>query len=137
MIDTEPLVVGSYPPLMKSPLDDAIDHIRSNWRRGSTLKSIAARFNVDPGNLDRQFRRRTGVTVKVFIDQRRKEHVLTQLRHDRKYGYEIGTELGFEDDLAFYRWVKRAFGVSLKQLGMIVSSRKKVRRRYDPLTKSK
>ena len=59
----------------------------------------------------------------------RKEYVVSKLTNSDLRGYEIGDELGFQDDLAFYRWVKRAFGVSLKELRTQVQSKKMTRKR--------
>lgn len=96
--------------------DKAINHILVSWRDGQTLKSIAAAFNVDPGNLDRLFRRRLGMTVTAFVTRQRKEYVLRRLKGGRVFGYELGAELGFVDDWSFYRWAKRAFGIPFAQL---------------------
>jgi AraC-like DNA-binding protein len=80
------------------------------------LKEVAELFSVDAGNLERAFHSREGVTVKQFIDQQRKKYVTSRLADKGVRGYEVGAELGFTDDLAFYRWVKRAFGISFVKL---------------------
>jgi len=99
-----------------SALEQAIEYIQANWKDGKTLKEIADLHRLDAGNLERSFRNRQGMTVKHFLDQRRKEHVASRLADKTLRGYEIGAELGFADDLAFYRWVKRAFGISFAVL---------------------
>jgi AraC-like DNA-binding protein len=97
-------------------IDQAIRYIKRNWRNGKSLKQIAEIHGFDPGNLARSFRNSEGVTVKAFVNRRRKEYVTEQLGNESPFGYEIGRSLGFADDLAFYRWVKRAFGVSFEEL---------------------
>lgn len=99
-----------------SAIENAINYIKSSWRSGRTLKEIAEFHGVDSGNLERCFRNREGMTVKQFTDQQRKEYVRTALNDKLILGYEIGSDLGFTDDLAFYRWVKRAFGKSFAAL---------------------
>ena len=94
----------------------AIRHLKTNWHDGKTLKEVAHLYGLDAGNLERAFRKQEGMTVKQFIDQKRKEHVLACLANRTILGYAIGAELGFANDLAFYRWVKRAFGVSFLAL---------------------
>jgi methylphosphotriester-DNA--protein-cysteine methyltransferase len=94
----------------------AINFIKSNWREGKSLKEIAERHGVDAGNLERAFRNHEGVTVKQFVDRKRKAHVISSIADKAVFGYEIGAELGFAGDTAFYRWVKRAFGVSFAEL---------------------
>lgn len=94
----------------------AIKNLKSEWRSGKSLKEIAHHHQVDAGNLVRAFRKQEGMTVKQFLDAKRKEHVLARLADKKFLGYAIGAELGFGNDLAFYRWVKRAFGVSFAEL---------------------
>ena len=99
-----------------SAMQQAIRDLKSNWRDGKTLKEIADRHRVDAGNLERAFRNQEGMTEKRYVDQQRQKHVLAQLARHTVLGYEIGDELGFRNDLAFYRWVKRAFGISFTEL---------------------
>lgn len=80
------------------------------------MKEIADRYRLDSGNLERAFRKREGMTVKQFVDERRKAHVFSRLAKKTVFGYEIGVELGFANGRAFYRWVQRAFGVSFATL---------------------
>lgn len=96
--------------------DPAILHLKSHWKSGKSLKEVAEQHALDSGNLERAFRKREGMTIKQFIDQKRKQYVLARLTKGFVLGFEIGDELGFADDLAFYRWVKRALGVSFAEL---------------------
>lgn len=91
---------------------NAIRQVEERWKEGTRLHKIAAQYGVDPGNLVRAFRKKHGVTPKEFIDAKRKELVLREMKKDGIIGYEIGVMIGM-DDLAFYRWVKRAFGKPL------------------------
>ena len=99
-----------------SDINQAITYIKSNWKQGKSLKQVATQHGVDSGNLARAFRNQERMTVKQFIDEKRERYVMSQLTKRTLYGYEIGAELGFINDLAFYRWVKRAFGVSFAML---------------------
>ena len=112
-----------------SSLEKAIQSIKSNWRRGMMVKEIAEQHGVDGGNLERAFRREHGMTIKQFIDDLRKEYVVSRLTGTDLLGYEIGAEIGFKSDLAFYRWVKRAFGVSFKELRSQVQRKRMTRKR--------
>ena len=96
--------------------DKAILYIADHWREGLTLKDVSARFNLDPGNLDRKFRQARGTTVSAYVRTQRRAYMLERLRGGGVYGYQIGTELGFGNDWSFYRWVKRTFGVSFAEL---------------------
>ena len=86
--------------------------IKSEWRKGKSLKEVAQRYRVDAGNLERAFHRREGVTIKQFIDQQRKNYLLARLDDPTLYGHEIGTAMGFPSKRTFYRWVRRVFGIS-------------------------
>ena len=97
-------------------MDQAISYIKSQWKKGENLTEIALMFNVDSGNLTRAFRTSEGMTVKQFIDSKKKEYVLEKLHSNSHFGYQIGVELGFSNDFSFYRWVKRAFGIPFKEL---------------------
>lgn len=108
-----------------SAIARAIDFLKTNWLAGKSLKEIAHHHRVDAGNLERAFRKQEGMTVKQFVDQKRKEHVRARLADKKFLGYAIGAELGFANDLAFYRWVRRAFGVSFAKLRAQVSSDRK------------
>lgn len=91
-------------------MKDAIKYIKAHWQDGKSLKEIAGQFGVNPGNLERAFRRSQGITVKRYIDEKRVRFVLAVLSKTRMLGYEIGAKLGFKSDRAFYRWVRHAFG---------------------------
>ena len=104
----------------ESRIKQAIDDIKTNWWQGRSLKEIASHYRLDAGNLARAFRNREGMTVKRYLDDRRREYVKRRIADPKVLGYEIGAELGFTDDLAFYRWVKRAFGVSFVKLCALV-----------------
>ena len=112
-----------------SAIEQAIRYIKSNWRDGKSLKEVAKLFGIDSGNLERAFHHREGITVKQFVDRRRKKQVIALLKSKKVYGYEIGTILGFANDLAFYRWVKSAFGVSFATLRSQVRGKKGARKR--------
>ncbi len=78
-------------------------------------RNVAAEFDVDPGNLDRLFRQRQGMTVSVFVSHQRKKYVIERLQDGRAFG-EMGPSWGSRKRLVVYRWVKRAFGVPFAQL---------------------
>lgn len=97
-------------------MQKAIEYIKNNWQKGKNLKEIANEFGIDPGNLERSFTNSHGATVKHFIDEKRKDYILTHIGKDDVYGYEIGEILGFKNERAFYRWVKYTFGISYRKL---------------------
>jgi methylphosphotriester-DNA--protein-cysteine methyltransferase len=97
-------------------IERAIKYIKTNWREGKSLKEVAEFYRVNAGNLERAFRKREGMTVKQFVDERRKAHVVSRLTKKSVFGYELGAKLGFANGRAFYRWVERAFGVSFAEL---------------------
>jgi iron complex transport system substrate-binding protein len=124
-------------------IERAIKYIKAHWREGKTLKEVAELYRVDAGNLERAFRKREGMTVKQFVDERRKAYVVSQLINKTVFGYELGAELGFANGRAFYRWVERAFEVAFAELRKRAKSdlrnkreqRKKLLKRKSDFTK--
>lgn len=98
------------------------------------IKRMAADFGMDPADMERMFRTATGSTIKRYIDERKKTQLMRLLKEGTAFGYEIGNRLRFRNDEAFYRWVKRVFGVPFK---MLRSSTQKVHPRSAPRTSSK
>lgn len=99
------------------PLRQAIAYIKEHWRKFTTVRAVAKKFSLDPANLVRAFREQERTTAKRFVDEKRIRHVRTKLSLGKQLGYEIGNEIGFKKDYRFYRWVKRAFGKGVKELG--------------------
>ena len=81
-----------------------------------TEKEIACELGIDPSYFVQIFRREKGLTPKKYLDQQMTNRVLQFLASERMFGYKISYELGFSSEQAFYRWVRRVFGVSFKQL---------------------
>jgi methylphosphotriester-DNA--protein-cysteine methyltransferase len=71
---------------------------------------------MDASDVDRRFRKVKGMTLKGYLDQLLKERLIGLLGKRRRYGYEYANALKFPSDRAFYRWVRRAFGMSFSQL---------------------
>lgn len=100
---------------LQSPIDHAIEYTRKSWTKGEKLKEISGKFHVDPGNLARAFRNRYGITIKKFVDNKRRRVVHDLLKRRGIPGYLIAQELGMSEQ-TFYRWVKRVMGRSLRDL---------------------
>jgi|GEM_PF-3376230 len=99
-----------------SLVERAVDYIHSNLRATLSVKEIGEALKSHPADIERAFRRANGKTIKRYIDARCKEKVENRLRVGNCKGYEIGSEIGFRSDLAFYRWIKRVYGFTFKQL---------------------
>ncbi len=110
------------------------EYINANWRSNIPIKRMAADFGMDPADMERMFRSATGSTIKHYIDRRKKEQLMRLLKEGTTLGYEIGNRLHFRNDEAFYRWVKRVFGVPFKRLR---TSTQKVHPQSAPRTSSK
>lgn len=81
-----------------------------------TSKEIAYAIDIHPSDFVRTFRKAKGLTPKKYLDEKLKERVVQRLASENVLGYTISYELGFSSEQAFYRWVKRVFGVSFKEL---------------------
>ena len=91
-------------------------YIENNLNPQLSVKVIAVAMNTNAPDLDRQFRRATGVTIKKYIDAKCKEQILERLLSQRCKGCALAQEFGFRTDQAFYRWVQRVFAVRFRDL---------------------
>ncbi len=98
------------------PVLHAINWLKENWKQGKSLKEIACMFQVNETTLEHTFHDLEGVTVKHFMDEKRKEYVLRALNDGYAFGYEVGQLIGFKSDKAFYRWAERVLGETLWEL---------------------
>lgn len=97
-------------------LKGAVEFVQVQWRTIHTMQSVATQFGIDAARLTRYFRQVVGATPKKYVDNERKKFVAERMRKGSMLGYEIGELLGFPDDISFYRWVRRAFGKSFRQM---------------------
>lgn len=93
-------------------------YLKHCCQRCSGVKTMSAVFAIDPSALERVFQAALGMTVKQYVDEHRKRELLRMLRWGggRRYGYQFAHKLEFSSDLAFYKWVKRVFGVTFNEL---------------------
>src|SRR5437763_1474205 len=97
--------------------DDIRSYVHANWHLGLSLKSVGSHFHVDPSDADQAFRKRTGVTIKRYVNQMRERKIVELLSNSPEmYGYEMSGVLGFQNEHSFYRWVKRTFGITYSNL---------------------
>jgi AraC-like DNA-binding protein len=112
----EGLLMSPKSSITLSPTEQAIAHIVTHWLEGKTLKQVAEIYHLDEGNLARAFRNHQSTTVKKYMDLKRRAFVADAILRNGTLGYELAAQLGFPNDISFYRWTKRVFGVSLKHV---------------------
>lgn len=95
---------------------DATEYIQNNHGRNLTLKEVALKVGIHPSDLDRRFIREQRMTVKQYADSVRKKDIERRLRQESSKGSQIAADLGFRDDQLFYRWIRRVFGISFREL---------------------
>jgi AraC-like DNA-binding protein len=93
-----------------------VAYVEKHWREGITVKEVAKEFALDPSDANRLFRSVTGKTMARYVREKRKEYLLTRLRTDHCFAYELARELGYQEEHSFTRWVKKAFGMSWTEL---------------------
>jgi AraC-like DNA-binding protein len=103
-------------PDLDALADWTVKYIDTHLSATLSVKEISAELKLDPGDVERAFRRVMGMTIKRYIGRRLMERVDYLLASGERSGYEIGIELGFSSDRAFYRWVKRVYDVSFRKL---------------------
>ena len=93
-----------------------LEYIETHLSGTLSVKQISSELNFDRGDVVRAFRRAKGITIKRYVDRRLAERLNYWLMSGERSGYEIGSELGFNSDQAFYRWVKRVYGLPFREL---------------------
>ena len=105
-----------------------LEYIETHLRATLSVKEISRELKLDSGDVERAFRRARGITIKRYVDKRLTERLDYWLGVGERSGYEIGIELGFSSDLAFYRWVKRVSGLSFREVKARARARGPTRR---------
>ena len=95
---------------------EATQYIEKHLSPSLTIKAIACVVGKHPSELDRMFSRAKSLTIKQYIDKLCKGEVERRLRSGDTKGSQIALELGFRDDQAFYRWIRRVFGIPFREL---------------------
>jgi len=96
--------------------EEAKTYIMKNLKPSLSVKAIAAAMNFNAPDLERAFRRTEGMTIKQYIDIQCRAAIVELLKLGNQKGCALAQELGFRTDQAFYRWIKRVFGVPFRQL---------------------
>ena len=92
--------------------------VRNNWKN-LTARQMAGTLAIDPSSLGKTFRHETGITVKQFCDEKKMALLIRLLRQRATLTKTIPTELGFTRSETCYRWVKRKFGMGLRELSKL------------------
>ena len=75
-----------------------------------TVKELAAMFYVTPEQLNRAFRRETGISLSDYIDNSRYHLACRLLREQRQSIATVAVNVGFQEQGAFHRWFRRRSG---------------------------
>ncbi|MDR2783549.1 MAG: helix-turn-helix transcriptional regulator [Treponema sp.] len=114
------LIIRRYCALVKefslrdySPfIRNIINHVDFNVGEALSVKILAKKFKVSPGNLSVQFRREKGMALTGYINAKRLERAKSMLHGSGLYVQEIAEQCGFLNINYFSRLFKRRFGVS-------------------------
>lgn len=93
----------------------AEEYIEQNAKR-MTVKEVAQEIKIHPSDMYRLFALSNGLTPKKYLNERLKYLVQELLCENDVTGKTMSRELGFSSEFAFYRWVKRVYGVTYKTL---------------------
>ena len=97
-------------------LSKAESYIEQFGNKCLRAQEVAYAIGIHPSDLGRLFRRIKGITLKKYLDQKLKTEVIRLLIESDSMGYEISYQIGFSSEQSFYRWIKRVFGISFKEL---------------------
>jgi AraC family transcriptional regulator len=95
--------------------DRAFDILRERFREGISLSGIAREIGVNPSQLAREFRKRTGGSMGEYIRRLRIEYAIERLRSTLIPISEIADAAGFADQSHFCRVFRSCVGTSPAQ----------------------
>ncbi|WP_159888453.1 helix-turn-helix transcriptional regulator [Paenibacillus puerhi] len=95
-------------------IDSVLNYISRNFQNDLSLDHIAERFYLNKYNLNRRFRKYTGITMYKFIIEKRLEYAKVLIVRGIPIT-EVYKHCGFGDYCNFYRLFKNKFGISPKQ----------------------
>jgi len=93
----------------------AMEYIKSNYSQKIGLEDIAAYVHLSCSHLSSIFRKETGLTISVYINQVRIEKSKPMLLHGDIPIVQIADQCGFGDQSYFTRVFKKQTGVSPKK----------------------
>ncbi|WP_313373834.1 AraC family transcriptional regulator [Chishuiella sp.] len=98
----------------KKDLSRALRHIHKYLREPEMLSVsyIADKFNVSVGTLGIYFKRDTGMSVKKYIQECKKQAVQKLILEGECSFSEIAHEFGFTDESHFSKWFKKNCGIN-------------------------
>lgn len=83
---------------------------REEYTAPHTLKTVAARIGVSPFHLHRLFRKRTGMSMKTYLEQIRLNQAKRLLQDGRLNATETCYEVGFQSLSRFYSLFRQEYG---------------------------
>lgn len=93
-------------------VDRALEHIRSHFRTGLTVKELAAAVHISPRQLHRKFHETFGVSPQAFIIKLRIQAACEALQKDDAPISHIAQGLGFCDQSNFAQLFQRHVGTT-------------------------
>lgn len=97
-------------------IEKLISNIKKYLHKGA-LKDFALFHDLNQCDLSSEFRRVIGKTFKKCVNDYRKtifEKLLTEWPNEK--GYTIAYKLGFKTEHQFYKWVKKNYGATYKNM---------------------
>lgn len=93
-------------------LDNAVDYIKENFRRGVTVKELASVLRVSPRQLHRRFLEAFGTSPQAFIIKLRIQAACEALQQEGAQIIDVSTNLGFCDQSAFTQLFQKHVGMT-------------------------
>lgn len=91
---------------------EVCDYIDGHFNDTVTVSDIADRFYISQSQLNRIFKKDTGMTVKTYLNMRRITHAKNLIMYGRQMIKNIYIDCGFDDYSTFYRAFVKYVGMS-------------------------
>lgn len=97
-----------------SKIQTAMLYIRNNFKDNISLADVAEYAGLSAAYLSSIFSKKTGMTLKEYINSLRYNYAKKLIIHSKMDLFEICYESGFNDYSSFYRGYKKRFNISPK-----------------------
>ena len=113
------IIKPQHQSLTNTQLQQAIDHIQDHLGGDLSLIRIAETINISPNYFASLFKQKTGISPHQYVIQQRVDRAIVLLQKTDLRSREIAIQVGFSSQSHLTQHIKRATGMTPKQIAKI------------------